>query len=240
MKIGVIDSGIGGLTVLKSLIEKHKNHEYIYFGDTIHLPYGDKTKEEIINYANTIIKNLEDIGCELIIIACGTISSNIEYVNSKVRLIDIISPLKDKLDKYEKVSIMATPLSIKTNAFKKYINTNINLIACQKLVPIIESFDYTNLDAILKEYLSSTTNSDALILGCTHYPLIKKHIEKYFHQEIITLDKYILDMMSNLPKSKYSLKIYYSKLTNELIKNTEKILDIDNLKIESWDINDRK
>ena len=142
MKIGVIDSGIGGLTVLSSLINKCPKHEYIYFGDTFNLPYGDKTKEQIINLANNIVKFLEQKKVDLIVVACGTISSNIEYVKSNVEVIDIISPLKNKLDKYKKISVMATPLSIKTNAFKKYIKSKLNLISCPKLVPIIENNRY--------------------------------------------------------------------------------------------------
>jgi len=177
MKIGMFDSGIGGLTVLNSLINKYPNHEYIYFGDTLHMPYGEKSKEEIIEYANNIIKFLESNNVDIIIIACGTVSSNIEYLKSNTKLIDIISPLKNKLDKYKKISILATPLSIKTNAFKKYINTKLNLVSCPMLVPIIESGNYSNLDKYLEEYLSSTLDSDALILGCTHYPLIQDKIK---------------------------------------------------------------
>ena len=95
MKIGVIDSGIGGLTVLKSLLKKCPNHEYFYYGDTLHLPYGEKTKEEIIVYANKIIKFLESENVDLIVIACGTLSSHKESLTIKKSVIDIISPLNN-------------------------------------------------------------------------------------------------------------------------------------------------
>ena len=211
MRIGVIDSGIGGLTVLSSLINKCPNHEYIYFGDTIHLPYGEKTKEEIIDYTNNIIKFLESEKVDLVVIACGTISSHIEYVKSNVPLIDIISPLEGKLDDYKKISIMATPLTIKTNVFKKYINTELNLIPCQKFVPIIENNNYKKLDKVINEYLETTKDSDALILGCTHYPIIKNEISKYFSGDIICLDKYVVDIIKDMKESKSSLKLYYTK-----------------------------
>ena len=103
MKIGVLDSGIGGLTVLKSLLKSCPKHEYIYYGDTLHLPYGEKTKEEIIGYANNIINFFESKNVDLIIIACGTLSSNKEYLKSNKRIIDIISPLKNKLDNYKEI-----------------------------------------------------------------------------------------------------------------------------------------
>lgn len=232
MKIGVIDSGIGGLSVLSSLIKKCPNHEYIYFGDTIHLPYGEKTKEQIIDYTNNVIKFLESEKVDTIVIACGTISSHIENIKSNIPLIDIISPLKEKLDNYKKISIMATPLSIKTNAFKKYINTELNLIPCQKLVPIIENNNYNKLDKVLKEYLSSTFDSDALILGCTHYPLIKNEISKYYKGNIVCLDKYIVDIIKEKKESSYSLKLYFSAITEQLLFNVKRILNLDNLDIE--------
>ena len=232
MRIGVIDSGIGGLTVLSSLINKCPNHEYIYFGDTIHLPYGEKTKEEIVDYTNNIIKFLESEKVDLVVIACGTISSHIEYVKSNVPLIDIISPLKGKLDDYKKISIMATPLTIKTNAFKKYINTELNLIPCQKFVPIIENNNYKKLDKVINEYIKTTKDSDALILGCTHYPIIKNEISKYFSGDIICLDKYIVDIIKDMKESKSSLKLYFSAITEKLLENVKRILDKDDLNIE--------
>jgi len=233
MKIGLIDSGIGGLTVLSSLLKECPNHEYIYFGDTIHLPYGDKTKEQIIEYGNNIIKFLESKYVDIIVIACGTLSSNKEFLKSNVPLIDIISPLKNRLDHYKNISVIATPLSVKINEFQKYIQPELNLIACPKLVPIIEKRDNTDLDLVLNDYLKSATNSDALILGCTHYPLIIEHIKKYFNKDIICLDKYIVEIVKKYPEGKNSLKIYFSALNEELIANTKKILNKENLDIES-------
>lgn len=232
MKIGVIDSGIGGLTVLSSLINKCPNHEYIYFGDTIHLPYGEKSKEEIIDYTNNIIRFLESEKVDVIVIACGSISSHKEFIKSNVPLIDIISPLEGKLDNYKKISVMATAISIKTNAFKNYINSELNLIACPKLVPIIENNNYKKLDKVLNEYLETTKDSEALILGCTHYPLIKNEVSKYFQGDIICLDKYIVDIVKNMQESSYSLKLYFSAITEKLLENVHKILNQDKLDIE--------
>ena len=232
MKIGLFDSGIGGLTVLKRLISECPNHEYIYYGDTIHMPYGSKKREEIINYANNIISFFEKEKVDLIIIACGTVSSNKEFLTSSTKLVDIISPLKKKLDKYKNISIIATPLSIKTNTFRKYINTNLNLISCPELVPIIESNNYSNLDNVLKEYLSSTSRSDALLLGCTHYPLIKDYIKKYYKGDIICLDEFIIDIVKKQEKSKFSLKLYFSKVDDVLKNNVKRILDFNQEIIE--------
>lgn len=237
MKIGVIDSGIGGLTVLESLLNKCPNHEYIYFGDTIHLPYGEKSLEEIIEYANSVIKFLENEKVDLIVIACGTISSNKEYLTSNVPLLDIISPLKNKLDNYKRISVMATPLSIKTNAFKNYINSELDLIACPKLVPIIENNTYEKLEKVLPEYLKTAKESDALILGCTHYPIIKDYIKEYFYGDIICLDEFVVDEVKNLKESESSLKLYFSSITDELLKNVKRILNREVLDIERKCVN---
>ena len=232
MKIGVLDSGIGGLTVLSSLLKKSPDHEYVYYGDTLHLPYGEKTREEVVGYANKIIKFFEDLEVDVIVIACGTLSSNREYLKSNKEIIDIISPIKGKLDKYNKISIIATPLSIKTNAFKKYLNSELNLIACPKLVPIIEENDYSDLDKVLKDYLENTNDSDALILGCTHYPIIKEQIKKYFNKDIICLDDFVVDLIRQKETGKISLKLYFSKIDNNLEKNVKRILGREDILIE--------
>lgn len=238
MKIGILDSGIGGLTVLASLLKKCPNHEYIYYGDTLHLPYGEKKREEIVGYANSIINFFESENVDLIVIACGTLSSNKEYLISNKRVIDIISPLKGKLDNYKKISIIATPLSIKTNAFKNYINSELNLIACPKLVPIIESNEVKKLDEVLEEYLSSTKDSEALILGCTHYPIIKNYIKKYFKKDIICLDKYVVDIIKDMNETKRGLKLYFSKVDKMLIQNVQRILEMNSIEVERKCLND--
>ena len=238
MKLGVIDSGLGGLTVLKRLIDSKINHEYIYFGDNIHAPYGEKSLDEIINYGNSIINFLEKKNVDAIILACGTLSSNKELLKSNIPIIDIISILNNKLDKYKEVSILATPLSIKTNAFKKYINTKLNLVSCPLFVPIIEKNDYSNLDIVIKKYLETTKNSDAILLGCTHYPLIKNEIKKYFNNDIICLDDFIVDSIKEFKTSNFELELYFSKLNDDVINNVKRILNKSNLDIKEVKIDD--
>ena len=99
-------------------------------------------------------------------------------------------------------------------------------------MPIIEGNDYNELDSTLEEYLSSTQESDALILGCTHYPIIKKYIEKKFDGDIICLDKFVVDIVSEFEISKNDLKLYFSKVDKTLEDNVKRILEIENIKIE--------
>ena len=236
MRIGVIDSGIGGLTVLKSLINNYPNHEYIYFGDTLHIPYGEKNIDELKYYTDKIFEFLKNKQVELIIIACGTLSSNLEYLKSNIPLIDIISPLKNKLDNYNSIGIMATPLSIKTNAFQKYIKCKLNLVSCPLLVPLIENRDYQNINKVVKEYVDKIKGSDAIILGCTHYPLIIDYIKKYYNKKIFTLDEFILPKLKDLKETKYGLKLYFSQIDDNLRKNVANILNIDDNLIEFGDV----
>ena len=231
MKIGVLDSGIGGLTVLKRLIQECPNHEYVYFGDTLNMPYGEKTRDEVIRFGNNIIHFFESINVDIIVIACGTLSSNIEYLKSDKQLISLLPLLKDKLDNYKEVSIMATPLSIKTNAFKKYINTKLNLIPCYDLAYNIENNNYIEIDNLLNKYLKDV-KSDALLLGCTHYPIVKKYITKYYKGVIIGLDEFIVKEIKDLKESDFKLKLFFSSVNSKLINNVENILDINNLDIE--------
>ena len=200
--------------------------------------YWEKRKEEVINYGNNIIKYLEHLGAEIIIIACGTLSSNKEKLKSNVPLIDIISPIEGHLDKYNNVSVIATEISIKINAFQKYVKNKLNLIPAPLLVPIIESGDYHNLDKVLEKYLKSAQESDALLLGCTHYPLIKDYIKKYFSKDILCLQDYVIDKLQNLKESKPSLILYFSKIDDNIINHAKKILDKNDLKIERSELND--
>ncbi len=232
MRIGVFDSGIGGLTILKRLIDNCPNHEYIYFGDTLNMPYGEKTKDELIECGNKVIKFLESMNVDLIIIACGTLSNNIKYLNSNKRLISLVSLLDNKLDNYKCVSVIATPLSIKTNIYKEYIHTNLELIPCHDLASSIEHNDYKKIDKLLKKYLNNVSG-DALLLGCTHYGIVKNDINKYYKGDIIGLDDFICDEIKKEKDSVFKLELYFSKIDDNLRKNVENILVINNLKLES-------
>ena len=231
MKIGVLDSGIGGLTVLKKIIDNCPNHEYIYFGDTLNMPYGEKTREELVECGNKIISFLEKENVDIIVIACGTLSNNIDYLKSSKKLISLIPLLDNKLDNYQEVTIMATPLSIKTNVYQKYIHTKLNLIACYGLADAIEHSDIIKQEELVKKY-TQNIKSDILLLGCTHYPIIKNDIKKYYKGGIIGLEDFIVDEVKELKESFFGLKLYFSDINDTLKRNVENILLINNIEIE--------
>lgn len=193
IKIGIFDSGLGGLTVFKSLSSKFRNqHSYIYFGDTAHLPYGDKSKDSIIKYSKKIIDFFLKKKVEIIIVACNSASSvalkDLQSIYKEVTIIGMIDPsvqytLNHK--NLKSISIIGTETTIKSNsyidAFSDY-NYTLYPLACPLFVPLVEE-GWENSDIALKvakKYLSKFNNIklDGLLLACTHYPLLKETIRR--------------------------------------------------------------
>ncbi|MGN1379061.1 MAG: glutamate racemase [Bacilli bacterium] len=227
MKIGVFDSGIGGLTILKSLISKYNAH-YIYFGDTLNIPYGEKSKKELLQLTEKIIRFFEKEEVDLIIIACGTVSSNIyEQLQEKtnIKMINIVYNIIDLLknDNPSNIAVLATQNTINSHIFKNNIN-NIIEIACPKIVPYIEK-NIGNIDEILKEYLSfiKEKHINNIVLGCTHYPIIKENIKDYLDYEVKFYDMGNI-YLENIKESNLKIEMYFSYLDENLIKNINKII----------------
>lgn len=226
MRIGVIDSGVGGLTVLKELINKYPQNNYFYCGDNINIPYGSKNKEQLITLTDKMLTFLLKKKVEMIIIACGTISSNI-YNELKEKyttpIYEIISPTIDYLKKrqYKKVALLATPMTVKSKAFENTIK-----IACPLFVSLIENNDYgLKLDEAINLYLSSLNNIDALILGCTHYPIIEDKIRiKLKNVDLINMGKILCDNLNIINGKQKEIKLYFSKVNPNLIANIDRII----------------
>lgn len=236
MRIGVFDSGLGGIATLKDLIKYKPNNEYIYFGDTLNLPYGEKTKEELKGYADKIIKFLKEKNVDLIIIACGTISSNIyEDIKDKYNLpiYDIINPICASLEnKCDNVLLLATSMTIKSKVFRNKLEAkNIKVYdkECPMFVPIIEGKSNEDINKYIDEYLKEYKNKgiDLIIPGCTHYPLISKELESYFDVPVLDIG-YIIASSLDIKDSKKGLEIYFSKVDKSLEDNVKKIIgDVD-------------
>ena len=187
--IGIFDSGIGGLTVLNELQKILPHENFIYYADTRHLPYGDKSKEEIISYSEYIVKYFIENDVKAIVIACGTASA-LAFETLKndydVPIFNVIDSTVNHLNS-NNIGIIATCASISSNVWdnkilEKLPNANITKVACPKLVPLAENglVDTTEAEIALTEYLKiiKEKNVDTLILGCTHYPLFLPLIKK--------------------------------------------------------------
>ncbi|MDO4504218.1 MAG: glutamate racemase [Clostridia bacterium] len=202
--IGIFDSGVGGLSVLKALKNILKSENYIYFGDTKRVPYGVKSKETILEYAKQDINFLVSKKCKIVVAACGTVSSylNILPKNSSVDVIGVIAPtckVAVNSTKNKKIGVMCTEAAAKSGAYKSEINKidsscQVFTIGCPKLVPIIETGNiYENNEKLIfavKKYVDMllSQNVDTIILGCTHYPLIKDIIKKVSGKDISIID----------------------------------------------------
>ena len=203
--IGIFDSGMGGLTVAKAISEALPNENFIYFGDTMHTPWGDKSKQTIEYYSIKICDFLLQYDCKVIVVACNTASSVAytqlqKHLQDKVHIINVIDPVIDLIcEKFadKNIGLIGTKQTILSKSYNNKIkanNVNINLqsLATPLLVPLIEEgfLNSTALDLILKEYLLHPVlkNIDALILGCTHYPLIRTQIQEFYENKITIID----------------------------------------------------
>lgn len=209
--IGIFDSGVGGLTVVKSLLDKLPNENIVYFADSKHMPYGDKTNDQIIKYVMNDVDFLNTYELKAILIACNTADSVAsKVIKSKYSLpiygvIDATCRVAANTTKNNKVGIIATTATINSGEYHKQLikyNPNISVYnqACPFLVPLIEEgkFDIGNQDIryILEDYLTPLLDEDidTLILGCTHYDLLYEIIkDMYPNLNIVSSSRCIID-----------------------------------------------
>ena len=203
--IGIFDSGIGGLTVAHALRQRMPNESLLYFGDTAHLPYGDKSEAAIQAYSVKIADVLLKRNCKVIVIACNSASSAAyellkEYVNHSVEVINVIDPMVDLVVRKfagKSVGLIGTKRTVQSGIYDKKIaerkvGIRLETVSTPLLVPMIEEgfFDNRISHDIIHEYLSDPrlTGIEALVLGCTHYPLIKTEIAAFYKNRVTVLD----------------------------------------------------
>jgi len=194
MKIGVFDSGAGGLSVVKSLLEDNFFEEVIYYGDTARVPYGPKDKNTIIRYSLEALEFFNNFDIDLLITACNTVSAYaLPEMNaqSKYPVLGVIEPgvmavENSYLSKDDSILILATRATITSkryqNALKTLNYTNITALQTGLFVPLVEEgmFHGEVLEATMKHYFSDIKVPKAIILGCTHFPLIGASLQNYF------------------------------------------------------------
>ena len=188
--IGIFDSGVGGLTVLSEIKKQLPNENIIYLGDTKNFPYGSKTKEQIIEYAIQNTQKLIELGAKIIVIACGTATSQaIDDLEAKfdVPIIGIIEPTVEYVEeqKIHRIGVIATEGTIRSGAWEQTLKNKIQNIevinkACPMLATIAEEGRATSQEGriIIKEYMEPFKKNkiDKIILGCTHYPIYQELI----------------------------------------------------------------
>lgn len=202
MKIGIFDSGIGGVTVLKKALEMLPSLEYVYYSDNNHVPYGTKTKEEVIGYVNEVIEFLIDQKVEAIVIACNTATSiavNLLRERYNIPIIGMEPAVKLALENSPrgKILVTATQLTLKEDKYKTLLNRihgekRVSSLALPELVTYAEAFifDEDILIPYFKEKLSGYNLEDysGIVLGCTHFVYFKKILEKMLPKHIKVYD----------------------------------------------------
>ena len=254
--IGIFDSGIGGLTVANAIKNVLPNESIVYFGDTKHLPYGEKSTEAIIEYSTQISKFLIQKKCKMIIIACNTASSvayeSVKKTCPSIKVINVIDPIVDYISQNKstvKIGVIGTKRTIKSNIYQRKINASnkhisVKSLATPLLAPMIEE-GFVN-DSISKLVVHNYLNNEKLagiekiILACTHYPLIEKIIASFYKNNIEIIDsanqvaekiKSYLTEKEILSKTKAQHHFYVSDYT-ESFEQSAKVFFDKNLALE--------
>lgn len=259
--IGIFDSGIGGLTVAHAVVTKMPRENIIYFGDTAHMPYGDKSTAAIQAYAIKIAHMLLQQECKLILIACNSASAAAyelvkEYVGSKSIVMNVIDPVihlvKNEYAK-KKVGLIGTRQTVGSHIYKKKLDdvkrgVSLTSHATNLLASAIEEFGGGNnpvIEALLDVYLSNPElkNIDALILACTHYPIIKQRIKQHCKHDVTVIDpseivaeavKNQLEKNKLLNNSGISHKHFYVSDYTESFAENAKLFFGEDVKLEHY------
>ncbi len=202
--IGVFDSGFGGLTVLKELVALTPEADYIYFGDTARLPYGSKSAETVAKYALGAVHYLEQHGAQMIVIACNTATAlALDQITaaSGVPVVGVISPgaaRASAASQTRKVVVIGTEATVSSHAYAKALESRgveVREKACPLLVPLVEEgwTEHPVAEQVARIYLNEAfagdfQSADVLVLGCTHYPLLKPLLQKLVPPHVTIVD----------------------------------------------------
>jgi len=242
--IGVFDSGFGGLEVLKHIVKKMPQYDYIYLGDTARTPYGSRSQEVIFNFTKQAVDFLFKKGCPLIILACNTASSEAlrkiqqDYLPKKYpanRVLGVIIPAVEKAiatTKNNRVGVMATEGTVKSMAFEKELKKrNFKIKVFQNsaplLAPIVEAGE-RNLEIAkiaLQKYLKPllAKEIDTLILGCTHYGILEKQIKFIVGEnaQVISEGKVIAEKLANYLQKHLEIESRLTKNSQQIFLTTD-------------------
>jgi len=202
--IGVFDSGVGGLTVLRALLDRIPDADYLYFGDTARLPYGSKSAATVAHYAVGAVRYLQDRGADLLVIACNTATAlalNEIKAAAGVEVIGVVDPGAEAAaaaTRTRKVVVIGTEATMSSHAYRRALEARkvaVREKACPLFVPLVEEgwVEHTVTEQVAKIYLSEAFSGDArdadvLVLGCTHYPLIKPLLRRMAPEHVAIVD----------------------------------------------------
>lgn len=261
-RIGIFDSGLGGLIIAKAIRKQMPEYDYVYYGDTKRVPYGNKSHEAVYEFTKeAIIHLIKKENCSLIIVACNTASARAlrriqqEFIPDnfpKIKVLGVLIPTAEIATKYNRIGVVATLGTVNSKTFPieiKKLNAKVKVLQNEApmLVPLIEEGEKTLANTFIQQYTKPLINKkiDALILGCTHYPILYKEIRNILPKniEIISQDKIIpakledylkrhTEIEKNLSKNK-TIKIIVTDETQNLKKLVKKWFGKTNINILS-------
>lgn len=194
MKIGMFDSGRGGTTVLEAVKKRLPFEEYYYIADSSNCPYGEKSDEELYRIVRGNVEKLLEWGAEIIVVACNTATTRciarLREDYPEVPFVGTEPAVKLALESgFSKVLVLATPNTIRSERMKELVgNARVDLLACPGLAETIEKYyerDNDKIEAKLSELLEYDESYDAVVLGCTHYPLVREEIQKFYPKAVL-------------------------------------------------------
>ena len=203
--IGVFDSGLGGLTAVRELARIMPEEDLVYFGDTGRVPYGGRSRDILVKYARQDVAFLRTFDPKAIVIACGTVSTtalDVLQAENDIPVFGVVEPAAHaaaRLTKNGKVGLIGTKASIRSGAYERALDalrpgTAVTARACPLLVPLVENGRFQPGDivaeTVVSEYLApiKAAGADTLILGCTHYPLLRELIGAYMGPDVALVD----------------------------------------------------
>lgn len=236
-KIGIYDSGLGGIIVLDTILKKYQNYDFIYVGDQKYAPYGDKTKEELIQRGSKILSYFDSLGITTVVVACNTMCAvaidDLKKQFSHMTFYGVIEPtalsLKDK--NLKNILVMATKATTNQHAYRHEIEkvlpeANVIEVACPKLVPLLEHNESKEqLMAALHEYLDDYQGkTDAIVLGCTHFPLVKDEIYSFMKVDLFDSNEAVSESLPFVQDDRTGSVTIYTTLDKQQMKQQIKTI----------------
>lgn len=238
-KIGVFDSGYGGLTIFRSIQKRLPHYSYIYLGDNARAPYGNRSFETIFEYTLSCVEWLYDQGCDLVILACNTASAKalrtiqqkeMHRFDPNFRVLGVIRPTVEIISNYSKtnaIGLLATEGTVKSESYVKELEKHAPEVtlyqqACPMWVPFIEHNEYNSahfqyyLEKDILSLLNQSSEIDTILLGCTHYPIILDQIRALVpeHIQIVSQGALIAESLANYLER-------HTEMARKLISNPE-------------------
>ena len=251
--IGVFDSGYGGLTILRELVDHLPEYNYLYLGDNARSPYGNRSFETVYRYTLQCVKWLLQQNCPLVILACNTASAkalrtiqqnDLEQLDPNARVLGVIRPTTEIIGNYSKtknIGILATNGTVQSGSYlieiKKFFpDLTIGQEACPMWVPLVENNEHQKegADYFIKEnidnILALNKNIDTLLLACTHYPLLREKILKYVpdHVKVISQGEIVANSLRDYLHRHPEIEKKIAKTSNRTFYTTDSIDDFDN------------